>query len=115
MIKLVEHKLIKEETDRQKLYNKLYEILGDLEQYINKNFNGFWEIYNYDVINDRAGKIVFEIDGDWKHDHLRFNYIVEKYFDDNNIQYIWYGEDVLEDTGSDWYPAIHTWKIFFRC
>ena len=42
-----------------------------------------------------------EIEGDWKHDHAYADYIMEQ----NGFKRI--SEQVIEDTESDWYTAIH--------
>lgn len=45
--------------------------------------------------------------GDWKHDHLYFKSVVQKFFDDLDIN-IKIDSEVTEEDGSDVYSALHT-------
>ena len=63
------------------------------------------EVYGYELdFNLELENVVYiEIEwGDWKHDHLRLKWIMEK----NGFRQA--GEDVTEEDGSDCYSATHT-------
>lgn len=77
------------------------------------NDNGLYpELYAVsDVEETEAGDTVdisFVIDGDWKHEHLFFNNLVNGEFGEfvNNIE-----EDDIDDSESDTYSSIHTVSI----
>lgn len=69
--------------------------------------DGIWA----DAIYDERSNLAFYIKGDWKHDHLRADYLVEDYF--NKLGYdVEADEEVTEETYEDYYPAIHIYKIY---
>lgn len=47
-----------------------------------------------------------EISGDWKHDHARADWLIEDKLGGTLLR-----KDITEDTGCDWYPAIHYYSI----
>ena len=67
--------------------------------------NELWDYEQYNTLP--VGKITIYIRGDWKHDHLRANYLLKENFD--LMPRI--DENVTEDTGEDWYPATHTYYV----
>lgn len=50
-------------------------------------------------------------DGDWKHDHLAANYLVDKYCDENGLIVVKEKVDNYDDSEGDAYSAQHTWLI----
>lgn len=73
----------------------------DIEKDIQRIFkeNEMW--YDWDVNLD--GSVEIYVDwGDWKHDHLYLNYIMKE------NGYLFTGEEVTEEDGSDAYSATHT-------
>lgn len=58
-------------------------------------------------VNDSYFVIQAIIDGDWKHEHLRFEIIAEDFFKSKEI-IVDCCCDVLEEDGSDWYKGLHT-------
>lgn len=50
--------------------------------------------------------IKVEVDGDWKHDHLRTNWIL---FEQFGLAFC--GEYVTDEDGSDCYASIHTYEF----
>jgi len=56
-------------------------------------------------------KIEFEIHrGDWKHDHLRLDLLVQDYLNNNGIHFI-KSECVTEEDGGDCYSSIHYYRL----
>lgn len=47
--------------------------------------------------------ICVSIHGDWKHEHLRMDYLMRQ------IGYDLYTEEVTESDGGDWYESTHTY------
>lgn len=55
--------------------------------------------------------IIVEITwGDWKHDHLRCDFLVGDYLNSHSIHYM-KDEDLTEEDGSDTYSSIHHYYI----
>lgn len=60
--------------------------------------------YDFDVDSQGFIEITVE-DGDWKHDHIRLKNLMAK------NGYILFGsKEIGEDTGGDWYSAIHKFR-----
>jgi len=59
-----------------------------------------YELY-FDDIYLLDGFIVLDIDGDWKHSHLRADYLMQM------IGYKCVREEEMDDTGSDWGRSLH--------
>lgn len=60
----------------------------------------FAEVYAYR--DDMQNVVCANIDGDWKHDHARADWLVSERLGGYLLR-----KDITEDTGCDWYPAIH--------
>ena len=48
--------------------------------------------------------------GDWKHSHLRCDWLIDDYLNEHNIRCI-KSETITEDDGSDTYSSIHYYYI----
>lgn len=65
------------------------------------------ELYDYHS-GEAMMKIVFEVIGDWKHDHWRFDVLVEEMLDRAGIDYrITQGEVFDDYGGQDFYDGLH--------
>ena len=82
--------------------------LESIEKFLNQQGYSSYEVYGYDSYPMGTSKIDFKIDGDWKHDHWYFNELIQNWADENGRKIFKIDEEVIEDTGSDWYPAIHS-------
>lgn len=51
--------------------------------------------------------IIYDVDGDWKHEHLRSNWILNEYMTSLGYETIKNAEKVTYDDGSDCYEATH--------
>ena len=60
--------------------------------------------YDFDVNSQGFIEITVE-DGDWKHDHIRLKNLMAK-----NGYVLFGSEEIGEDTGGDWYSAIHRFR-----
>ena len=81
--------------------DNLRELQEKVENILREN-----EVYSYELDFDLNLENVVYIEvewGDWKHDHLRLKWIMEKH----SFRYM--GEDVTEEDGSDCYSAVHTY------
>jgi hypothetical protein len=79
---------------------KLKKLQDKVETLMRENKVYSYEL-DFDLDNDRLVYIELEW-GDWKHDHLRLEWLMEK----NDFRQI--GEVTTEEDGSDCYSAIHT-------
>ena len=97
---------LKEDVD-EATFNKLKEIAYELDEYIEDKVwvRDFWFDGQFDTT------ISFEIYGDWKHDHARFDYYASEWLDNKGLDYkMW--ETVTDDDGSDSYGATHTIRLY---
>ena len=81
------------------------ETVNKINEYLKKN--EFCE----SVYHDGFSFIKMEITwGDWKHDHLRAEYLIDQFCKENGYENF-HASEVTEEDGSDCYSAIHTWAI----
>lgn len=81
------------------LYNEIVKLLSD---------NNIWAEVGVNPISDM---IEIEINwGDWKHEHLRTDYLVGTYLNSNGIHFM-KSEQETENDGSDTYSSIHYYKL----
>lgn len=50
--------------------------------------------------------------GDWKHDHLRYEWLMEEWARENGYLVVSNSEAVTEEDGSDCYSALHHTGLF---
>ena len=55
--------------------------------------------------------LVVEIDGDWKHDHLAAEHIIDQFCRENKFAIARHDVDITRDVGDDDYGAIHTFSL----
>lgn len=88
-------------------YDSLIDLAEEMINYLNKNGVSWVDLY---TVNDDGplSSITLEIDGDWKHDHLRANYLLQQKYGDRikSIQ-----DYSLEDTGSDYGKEAHVIRL----
>lgn len=65
-----------------------------------------WDYKQYAEIPEIAVIDIY-IDGDWKHDHLRADYLIKE-----NFQIVKSYSEELEDTGGDWGPEVHHYYVY---
>ena len=62
-------------------------------------------------IDPSSNTIEIEINwGDWKHDHLRCDWLIDDYINEHSLRCI-KSETITEENGSDTYSSIHYFKI----
>lgn len=93
----VEASMDKRAYDIQGIIDDIYDATRDISRV---------ELYDYNA-GQTILKLVFEVDGDWKHDHLRFDHLVGDMLDKKGIDYTITNGEVLDDTGCDWYDGTH--------
>lgn len=69
-----------------------------------KNFYNY-ELVDYDSYPMNTSKITFEVDGDWKHDHLYFKDLVFDWSFDSNKSIYKIESELVRDDGSDDYAS----------
>lgn len=84
------------------------ELVNAIEKMLNDHELWVEEIWSDDETENMPMIIRYEIDGDWKHDHLYSEYLIENYLKEKGYFATRGGEDVTFEDGSDWYKAIHT-------
>lgn len=89
----------------------LWEISNDMAELLDANQISSVEIADNRMFanSSHIGVIGIEIDGDWKHDHLRADYLIKE-----NFPVIKTDKVITEDTEYDWYPAIHYYYVDIR-
>ena len=92
--------------DTEDIYEpSIYENMAtEVNKYLQDN-----EIHPEDVFETSNGFTV-EIEGDWKHDHMKTDMLLNSYFNDNNIIAT---IDIvpIDDDGSDFYTADHVVRV----
>ena len=103
-------RFIKASSEQDKL-NKVLKLGDEIVNYLDKNNISHVELYNYSIYApiDRIGVIGIYIDGDWKHDHLRADWLVKEKYHPIKVE-----NASLEDTGGDWGPELHTYYIYIE-
>ena len=100
-----------ERREKDALMHVLDEFANDVYEYLDKNGISGLDIYEYGYQSiEYSGKVIggtvsIEIDGDWEHDHLRADSLLEK----KHIYLI--DRFVIEDTGSGLYKAVHVYDV----
>ena len=88
----------------------------DLEKDLRKILKDTWveDIYvDTSMRNTSTGPIIayIEIDGDWKHDHLRATNAIEEFAKERGYDIISRDEEITRDDGSDDYGARYTFAF----
>lgn len=94
------------EPDRKAILDSMLDIRTELENYLKDKYPNY-EIYDIDL-----NKISFLIDGDWKHDHLRFDYLVKGFLRSKDIEFNT-SSYALDDSDDDVYEGVHTYTLNF--
>lgn len=91
--------------------SKIYDLAEKVVELLDDNSISQVELYDYKRYDPipRIAVISVYINGDWKHDHLRADWLVKENF--NVIKNESY---MTEDTGSDWGPEVHTYYIYME-
>ncbi len=93
-------------SSRQELYDLANQIVNLIDRSVN--------VEGLEDVEAGVGSSSFtlRIRGDWKHDHLRADYLIRNYFADNDAWRLTdIEEDTVEEDGSDWYVADHTYVL----
>lgn len=100
----VNRKYLKELLNED-LFDVPRDLAGSICKYLDsKNFYNY-ELVNYDSYPMDTSKITFEVDGDWKHDHLRFKDLVYDWSFENNKNIFKIDSELVRDDGSDSYAS----------
>lgn len=94
-------------------FSKLKALMYTLMKYLDENKVSYRDI-DFQEVTDAWGKLFIIVEGDWKHDHLYIDYMVDEWFNQNGIQYINGGTQVLDDGESDYYAGKHEYRIILR-
>lgn len=86
------------------------EIKRELHKFLEDNKQYYYVDHAYDDVH---GNYVIKIDvdwGDWKHDHIYIDNLVQKFFDEKGIK-IETGKSVTAENGTDAYSATHYYRL----
>ena len=87
--------------------DSLYGLDKEIEDYLNQNnFHGFIDLYDINPNDEPVPSITYHIDGDWKHEHLRFKYLVKEFLNSKGIVHMITDREYPSD--SDSYEADYT-------
>ena len=84
------------------------ELSKNLMNYFNENGLRVDEIEWIDVL--KTIEITIEW-GDWKHEHQRCRYLVNKFSEIEDLDIFYLACDVLEEEGSDCYSGVHKFLL----
>lgn len=85
-----------------------HEFSSEIFNYLFDNKVWVGSVYSDYIEDTNTVEVSVEIEGDWKHDHLRADYLMNDYFSDDLVQT---SEDVLEDSDNDSYESRHIYVI----
>lgn len=88
-----------------------FQLAKDVASLIMKEYpKGNVDDYNIDDIDGQYFRIDFDIEGDWKHDHLAFKLWMDQNAEELTDCTVKYGgESEVDKSDSDFYEAIHTY------
>lgn len=85
-----------------------YEFDEEISKYLSDNKVWIESVYS-DYDKDRnIVEVSVEVDGDWKHDHLQADYLMNKYFSEDLEES---GETEIGESDDDSYYSLHTYVI----
>lgn len=98
-------------------YNELADLERSLHKYLDEignkiGYQNYGSWYDYSINNDKDNfdtDLVLEADisGDWKHDHLAFDYYAEKWGNKNGYDVVRKDEEEIGNSQEDSYESYH--------
>lgn len=85
-----------------------HEFSSEIFNYLFDNKVWVDSVYSDYIEDTNTVEVSVEIEGDWKHDHLRADYLMNDYFSDDLVKT---REDILEDSDDDSYESCHIYVI----
>ena len=95
-----------ERSELNKLEQELYDYFNQKQiypEYINCK--------NAAVCPNIFIEIEYNIDGDWKHEHLFSEHLIEKFIEEKEWVVVGTDKEITNETGCDWYGANHIYKV----
>lgn len=89
------------DSDRDALVSDVDSLVKFLD---NSGFTSY-DVVDYANYPMGTEKLSFEIEGDWKHDHQRFKYLVDKWASENSKEIFKIDEQEIGNSDSDYYMA----------
>lgn len=88
-------------------YDQVYADYESIASFLNSNGFTRYDLIDYEMFPRETSKIVFEIEGDWKHDHMLFTDLLNEWAEKNNRNIIKIDSEEVDDdeSDSDWYRA----------
>lgn len=101
------------EAQEEYTYKELAQLEKEIYDYLAKN-NIYPEdgtVSNSKVMSKNFFDITLVIDGDWKHDHLYCEELIEKWIKDKGFELVGTSEEEIGDSEDDSYKAEHVWHV----
>ena len=89
-----------------KLEKEIYKYLAEHQIYPEDG-----SVNNSQIMSKNFFDIELTIDGDWKHDHIYCNKLIEKWIDDKGYELVGSSEEEIGDSEDDSYEAVHIWHV----
>lgn len=101
------------EEQKEYTYKELAQLEKDIYDYLGKHdiYPEDGTVSNSRVMSKNFFDITLIIDGDWKHDHLYCEDLIEKWIEDKGFELVGTEEETLEEDGTDSYKAEHIWHV----
>ena len=100
----------KNESLTEAFEKDIYDTANDMLKVLEEN--DLWaELYDVKKLDDSHYSIDLEINGDWKHDHLRSDWVLSDWAVRNNCILENHGTTETETDGSDWYKGVHHYVL----
>ena len=87
-------------------FEELQALANELNKFLEEQ-QAYYEVYPED--DDTISADISW--GDWKHDHLWFDHVAEKFFNEKGYDVVNFNVDVTDEDGSDTYSAIHSLQL----
>lgn len=89
-------------------YDRAIKDLESIERFLRREGFDSYDVTDYDEYPMETSVISFEIEGDWKHEHLFFENLIEEWAEENNRDIFKIDSETVGSPDSDYYTAIHT-------
>lgn len=94
----------------QEGYDSVIKDLESIELFLRRENFDSYDVIDYNEFPMGTSVILFEVEGDWKHEHLLFEHLIYEWAQENDRDIFKIDSETVGETGSDWYTA--RYKVF---